>query len=421
MEEKFDAVVVGGGASGLGAALKLAKYGFSVLLLERGERIGSKSVYGGRIYAEVFKKELGSLDDAPVERWVKKEALTILDSERGMSLEIFTERNSDSFTAYLGKFNEWLGERAENEGALIVTGMKVDDVIVEDGKVKGVVAAGERIYSDVVIDAEGVNPVLATKVGLRKDWEPHQVAVGVKEVIKLSEDEINKRFGLEEGEGLANLMIGFPNGIGGAFLYTNRETVSLGAVVRIDSAVKENLNVYDLVEDLRMHPFVYRLLKGGSVIEYSAHLVPEAGISGVPEKLVTDGFILVGDVAGLVLNRGFTVRGVDYAFYSGVLAAESVKIAHENGGMSRENLAVYENLLKSSFIYEELSFYRRSHEIIGNEEYYKKYPQMVLDVLEDLYRLDRPKTIYSVLKEKSKGRVSTLSLLLDLWKVVRNL
>ncbi len=421
MEEKFDAVVVGGGASGLGAAIKLAKYGFNVLLLERGERIGSKSVYGGRIYAEIFKKELGSLDDAPVERWVKKEALTFLDQERGVRLELFSERSGESFTAYLSNFNSWLGQIAENEGALVVTGMKVDDLVIEDGKVRGVVAGGERLYADVVIDAEGVNPILAMRAGLRSDWRQNEVAVGVKEVIKLSEEEINSRFGLESDEGMANLIVGLPGGIGGAFLYTNRETVSLGAVVRIDSAVGRNLNVYDLAEDLRLHPYIYRLVKGGSVIEYSAHLVPEAGVKGIPERLVADRFVLVGDAAGLVLNRGFTVRGVDYAFYSGVLAAEAVKIAHERGEMSRENLSVYEEMLKNSLIYEEMKFYEKAHEVLGNEKFYTVYPQLFIDVLEELYKMDKPKTIYSTAKEKIKGRISLMQSLVDLWKVVRSL
>ncbi|ADC65830.1 Electron-transferring-flavoprotein dehydrogenase [Ferroglobus placidus DSM 10642] len=421
MEEKFDAVVVGGGASGLGAAIKLAKYGFNVVLLERGERIGSKSVYGGRIYSEVFKRELGSLDDAPVERWVRKEVLTFLDSERGLSIELFAKKNEESFTAYLSNFNSWLAQIAENEGALVIAGMKVDDLIIEDGKVKGVVAGGEKLYSDVVIDAEGVNPILAMRAGIRRDWKPNEVAVGVKEVVKLSEEEINKRFGLESDEGLANLMVGFPNSIGGAFLYTNKETVSLGVVVRVDSAVKNNLDVYELAEDIRLHPYVYRLVKGGSVIEYSAHLVPEAGVRGVPERLVSDGFVLVGDAAGLVLNRGFTVRGVDYAFYSGVLAAEAVKNAHEKGEMSRENLAVYESLLKSSAIYEELKFYEKAHEILGEEKFYSLYPQMFIEVFEELYRMDKPKTVYSVVKEKMRERVSTFRAFMDFWKVVRSL
>ncbi|KUO84142.1 MAG: hypothetical protein AT716_02815 [Vulcanisaeta sp. MG_3] len=55
-EEKFDVIIVGGGPSGLGAAYMLAKYGFNILVIERGGRIGSKNIFGGRIYSYAFKK-----------------------------------------------------------------------------------------------------------------------------------------------------------------------------------------------------------------------------------------------------------------------------------------------------------------------------------------------------------------------------
>ncbi|MBO8181524.1 MAG: FAD-dependent oxidoreductase [Archaeoglobus sp.] len=422
MEEKFDAIIVGAGAAGLGAAYRLAKNGFNVVVLERGQRIGAKNVYGGRIYSHVFEKEIPEFTkEAPVERWVKKERLTFMNESDAVSLELFSSDQS-SFIAILSKFNEWLGKKVEEAGGLVIPGFKVDDLIIEDGAVKGIVAGEEKLYSDVVIDAEGINPILAMKAGLRGDWKPNQVAVGVKEVIKLSEEKINDLFDLNEGEGMANLFLGYPTkyGLGGGFLYTNKDTISLGIVVRIDSAIAKQIAVYDIVEDFRLHPFIARILKEGSPIEYSAHLVPEG--YHVPSKLAANGILLAGDVAGFVLNRGLTIRGVDLAFLSGLLAAETVKEAHEAKDFSETTLKAYESKLRNSIVINELEAFKKASTLLSNLRFYETYPQLVCEVLKEAYTIgENSQKIYPILREKMKGRISLLTLIRDLISAVRNL
>jgi electron transfer flavoprotein-quinone oxidoreductase len=419
MEEKFDAIVVGAGAAGLGAAYKLAKNNLSVVVLERGQRIGAKNVYGGRIYSYIFEKEMG-LEGAPIERWVKKERITFMNDSEAVSLELFSD--TKSFIAILSKFNEWLGKKVEEAGGLVIPGFKVDDLIIEDGTVKGIVAGEEKLYADVVIDAEGINPMLAMKAGLRGDWQPSQVAVGVKEVIKLPEEKINDFFNLNDGEGIANLFLGYPSsyGLGGGFLYTNRDTISLGIVVRVDSAIAKQIAIYDIVEDFRTHPFIARMLKEGSPIEYSAHLVPEG--YHVPRKLVGNGILLAGDVAGFVLNRGLTIRGVDLAFLSGLLAAETVVEAHEAEDFSEGSLKVYETKLRNSIVLKELEAFKRATNLLGNLRFYETYPQLLCEVLKEAYTIDgESRKIYPILREKMKGRLSLVTLIRDLISVVRSL
>jgi electron transfer flavoprotein-quinone oxidoreductase len=427
MEEKFDAIVVGAGASGLGAAYKLAKYGFNVVVLERGQRVGAKNVYGGRIYSHVFEKEIPEFrKEAPVERWVRKERLTLMDENDAVTVELFSDFSppNDSFTAILTKFNAWLAEKVEDAGGLVITGIKVDDLVIEDGAVKGILADDEKLVADVVIDAEGVNPLLAKRAGLRGDWEPDHIAVGVKEVIKLPKEVIEDRFNLDDSEGVANLFLGYASSFaqGGGFLYTNLDTVSLGVVVRIDAAMAKQIKIYDIVEDFRAHPYISRLLKGGNVIEYSAHLVPEAGINGVAPKLYSDGLLLTGDAAGFVLNRGLTVRGVDFAFYSGVLAAETVKEAHEKGDFSASTLSEYERKLRESFVLGELEAFRRAPVVLSNLRFYETYPRVLVDVMKDAFTVDgNARKLYPVMREKMKDRVSLFTLIRDTLAAVRNL
>jgi len=410
--EFFDVVVIGAGPSGLGAAYVLAKNGFDVLVVERGERVGSKNVFGGRIYSHVFERVLPEFrKEAPVERWVKKERLTILTDEDAAVLEFssrYPEAPNDSFTTYLSHFTRWLAKKAEEAGAIVATGFKVDGLLVKDGRVQGVVAGADTIRANVVVDAEGVNPMIARSVGLRDDWEQKDVAIGVKEVIKLPKGVIEERFNLDDGEGLAQLFVGYPSKYlpGGAFLYTNRDTVTIGVVLRLEHAVRSRVAVYDIIEDLKQHPYVRKLIKGGAVLEYSAHLIPEAGVRGLPAKLYTNGLLIVGDAAGLTLNTGLTVRGVDLAFWSGVLAAEAIKKAHEEGKYTEEGLSYYEELLRRSFIFEELNAFRRAPLFLNNVRIYDVYPKLVCNFLRRVYTVDgSPKKLYRTFVDTIRGGV----------------
>jgi Dehydrogenases (flavoproteins) len=124
VSQRFDVIVVGGGPSGLTAAQRLASRGFKVLVVERGRRPGSKNVYGGRIYAHVLDRLYPEyVKEAPVERWVRKERLTMLTKDSGVTVEFEIKSvEHKSFTAYLTNFTEWLSRKAEAAGALIVTG-----------------------------------------------------------------------------------------------------------------------------------------------------------------------------------------------------------------------------------------------------------------------------------------------------------
>src|SRR2546425_4138388 len=109
---------------------------------------------------------------------------------------------------------------------------------------------------------------------------------------------------------------------GGGFLYTNKASVSLGLVVSSEDLSRKKIEVQDLQTKFRMHPAVQRLLRGGKVVEYSAHLVPELG-AGMMPQLWADGVLVAGDAAGFLINNGYTFRGVDLAIASGVAAGET--------------------------------------------------------------------------------------------------
>jgi len=392
--EGLDAVVVGGGLAGLAAAYRLAKDGLAVILFERGDHPGSKSMTGGRLYLEPVRPYLPELwEEAPLERMVTKERITAMAEGASVTFEFTSEGlrrpQPHSWTVLRSPFDRWFGEKVAEVGGFVIPQRKVTDLLKEDGRVVGVVAEGEEIPAQVVILADGVLSPLGEKAGLRGPLDPRYAAVGFKEVIRLEQGEIEKRFGLREGEGLAHLFFGsITKGVfGGGFLYTNRESLSLGLVVGIE-AFTERLpaEMPELLEDFKARPEVAPLIEGGELLEYSAHLIPE-GAHRMVKRLYGDGVLLAGDAAGFALNHGITVRGMDFALASGALAAQAVKEAKERGDFSSGSLARYEELLKGSFVLKDMEAFGHTSEVLAHGRLYDHYPYFLCSVAEELFRV----------------------------------
>lgn len=395
-EEKFDAIIVGGGLAGLSASIVLARAGLEVLLVERGDYCGAKNMTGGRLYGHSLEKIIpGFAEEAPIERIVKKEKISIMSEKGCMDIGFGSDNLSSSpenasYTVLRGQFDQWLSSKAEEEGVMLVPGIRVDQCLVDDdGKVIGIDAAGENMYADVVILADGVNSLLAQGLGMKKELLPDQVAVGAKEVIELGEDVINQRFGIRGNEGVAWLTVGDPTagGFGGGLIYTNKDTVSIGIVATLSDIGHSDVSVPQMVDRFKEHPAIAPYIEGGTTIEYSGHLVPEAGIHMIPE-LYRDGVLVTGDAAGLVVNLGYTVRGMDFAIESGRLAAETVIKAHELDDYSAEVLSDYEFQLKHSFVMKDLEEYKGFPTLLTRREIFQDMPEMVDDIATKLLTVD---------------------------------
>ena len=195
MEEKFDVIIVGAGLAGNIAAYLLAKEGLEVIVIERGETIGGKNVTGGRMYSHSLEKIFPNFaEEAPVERRITKERVSFVTGDGATTIEYASpglgEQGKATYSILRSRFDPWLAE-------------KVDEVLVQDGVVVGVRAGEEEMYSDVVLLSDGVNSLLAQQLGMKKELDPSQVAVGIKEVIELGEEKINDRFGVSSDEGMA--------------------------------------------------------------------------------------------------------------------------------------------------------------------------------------------------------------------------
>ncbi len=429
MAERFDAVVVGAGPAGSAAALALAREKFSVLLVERGRAVGAKNMFGGRVYAWPLFDLLPEWEkDCPVERFVTKESLVFLSGEASLAIQFESPRAStdraSSFTALRPRFDEWLAKKAEAAGAMMITGIKVDDLLMEGGHVRGVVAGPDRIPADVVVIAEGAMGPLARKAGLLPDLRPESVSVGVKETVELPAATIQERFNVGEKEGAAVVYAGDASlGLrGGGFLYTNKASLSLGLVVSSEDLARKKVEIQAVMEKFRLHPSVQRLIKGGKVSEYSAHLVPELGL-GMKARYIGDGVLLAGDAAGFLINHGYTFRGVDLAIASGIAAARAAVDARARGDWSAAGLASYERHLRTLNVLTDLETFRSTGGYLKNERLFTLYPKLLLGIAEKVYTVDgsRKERISEIVRDEMKGKAPLLKMLKDLLDGARSM
>jgi electron transfer flavoprotein-quinone oxidoreductase len=272
-----------------------------------------------------------------------------------------------------------------------------------------------------VIAADGVNSLLARQAGLQRPLTGHDVSLGVKEVIALDRATVEERFGLSGDEGATYEFLGSVTGdvAGGAFLYTNRESLSLGVIVEIASLAEHRVRPHELLERFRAHPTVAPLVRGGRLVEYSAHMVPEAG-HRMLATLSADGMLVAGDAAGLCFATGLYLEGINYAIASGRAAGEAAAEALTAGDTSAAALAGYRRRLEERGVLPDFRRFRRAPRLVMGERLQNLYPSILTGVAERMLRSQggRPKQklLPAVATELRRAGVPVRRVLRDLWE-----
>ncbi len=419
---KFDAIIVGAGPAGTSCAHTVAKAGLKVALVDRGTFPGAKNVMGGVLYRHAVENAIPDFwKEAPLERHIIEQQYWLLSDDSNISIghrsEKFAQEPYNRFTVLRAKFDSWFAGQADSAGAYIISKTVVDDVITENGRVVGIKTdrPDGNLYANVIVLCDGVNSLLAQKLGMRGEFDNRHLALAVKEIISMPREKIEDRFNLDGDEGATIDIYGeVAQGMEGTgFIYTNKDSLSVGIGVILADLVKTRVRPYDLLEQMKNHPVIKRMISGGEPREYMAHMIPEGGYKAMP-KIYGDGVLVAGDAAMMV--NGFHREGSNLAMTSGRLAGKTIIEATEKGDYSKNALSRYKDLLEDSFVLKDLKKYKNLPAHISNySEFFSTYPEILNKAADEFLTIDGVSK-----KEKQRKIRKILTEKKSLWNIIKD-
>jgi electron-transferring-flavoprotein dehydrogenase len=387
-------LVVGAGPAGLACAVRFGQLleehpdvaerlgEVPLAVLEKGKQPGSHLLSGAVVNPRSLRrlfKDRYRIEDIPNYGPVHGEAVYVLGRRGAIRIPPPpTMRNHGNWVFSVSQLGRWLGERAEEAGAMVLPETSAEKLLLSHGRVAGVRTGdkgrgrdgeplsnfepGADIVAKVTVLAEGtqghLTGVALDRFGLRAD-EPQVWELGVKEVWKVAKplrDVIHT--------------MGWPlrtrakyREFGGSFIYPmGDDMLTIGMVVGLDYRDAE-LSAHDLLQELKTHSKIRKLLEGGERVQWGAKTIPSGGFHSLPRRLHAPGLLLCGDGVGMVnIPR---LKGIHYAIESGRLAAESAFSALQRGGSPGSSLASYDDAVRESFIHRDLYEVRDMRQVFG--------------------------------------------------------
>ncbi len=397
-EERIEVgvLIVGAGPAGLACAIRLGQLleespqtaerlgEAPVAVLEKGKQPGAHLLSGAVVNPRALRRLFGNrkrIDEMPFYGSVEDEAVYMLTPRRAVRIPAPpTMRNDGNYVASLSKLGRWLAEQAEEAGTMILPETVGERLLESDGRVVGVRTGdkgrgrhgeelgnfepGSDVVARVTVLAEGtqghLTGVALDQFGLQGE-NPQVWALGVKEVWRVARPlrRVIHTMGwpLRSGRRYREF--------GGSFIYPmGQDMVTLGMVVGLDYRDAE-LSVHDLLQQLKTHPLVRRILDGGERVAWGAKTIPEGGFLSFPRRFHAPGLLIAGDGAGLVNVPA--LKGIHYAIESGRLAAEAAFAVLQPGETPGRPGALrrYDDALRQSFVWSDLQRVRNMRPAFG--------------------------------------------------------
>jgi electron-transferring-flavoprotein dehydrogenase len=387
-------LIVGAGPAGLACAIRLGQLladspeiaerlgEVPVAVVDKGSKPGAHLLSGAVVNPVSLKRLFGErkrIADMPFYGRVESESVYLLTAKRAQRIPTPpTMKNHGNYVASLARLGRWLAEQAEEVGATILPETSAEKLLYADGRIRGVRTGdrgrgkdgeplanfepGSDLVAQATVLAEGTQGHLTgaaiSRFGLEGE-NPQVWALGVKEVWKV-----------EKPLGRVIHTMGWPlrggkkfREFGGSFVYPmGEDMLTIGMVVGLDYR-DVALSIHDLLQELKTHPRITKLLRGGERIAWGAKTIPEGGWYALPRELHAPGLLLVGDAAGTVNVPA--LKGIHYAVESGILAAEAIFAALQPGEVvwRAGALAPYDEAVRSGMIGKDLYRVRNMRQV----------------------------------------------------------